>query len=169
MQQAREQPPPAPIDEEQKLAYAGMYLLKKMDLRPEDGGMVFMVVLPPELSPLDEVFQELAVQDLVRLDARRGRWELTKKGLSYLAALIDEAEALVEEFEDDEVGDVLAELRARNLDPFRARFLWGWFDGELDDLVEFQRRRGARPVEPQWALYLRSDDFFRELARELQG
>lgn len=158
-----------PVDDEKKLAYAGIFVLKKMDLSPEDGGMVFPAVLPPELSPLDEVLQDLAVEDLVTLNARKGRWDLTKKGLAYLADLIDEAEALIEEFEEDELPDVIAELRARHLDVFRARFLWGWFDGEFDDLVAFQERRGVSPIERQWALYLRSNEFFQELARELEG
>jgi hypothetical protein len=81
--------------------------------------------------------------------------------------MIDEAEALVAEFDDYEVDDAIRELRARNLDVFRARFLWGWYVGEFDDLVLFQERRGVSPVERLWAFYLMSDAFWTELAREL--
>ena len=55
---------------------------------------------------------------------------------------------------------------SRNLDVFRARFLWGWYSGEFDDLVLFQQRRGVSPVEQFWAFYLTGDDFYRELARD---
>ena len=42
-------------DPEQKKQLASLLLLKKMDLSPDDGGMEFPVVLPSELSPLDEL------------------------------------------------------------------------------------------------------------------
>lgn len=155
------------ITEEQKQTYAGLFLLKKLDLKPENGGLVIPVVLPSELSPLDETLQQLAVDDLISINARKNRYELTEKGIAYLGATIDEAEALVDEFDDDEPEDAIAELRARNLDVFRARFLWGWYEGEFDDLVVFQERRGASPVERMWAFYLMSDAFWNELAREL--
>ena len=156
------------LDDEDKQAYAAMYVLKKMDLRPEDGGLVFPFVLPSDLTPLEEILHQLAVAGLVEVNRKKERWDLTKKGLAYLADLIDEAEDLIAEFEEDELPDVIEELERRNLDVFRARFLWGWFDGEFDDLVEFQRRRGARPIQPLWAYYLTSDEFFAELARELE-
>jgi hypothetical protein len=159
---------PAPaVDDEQKLQYAGIYLLKKLDLKPEDGGLVLPVVLPSDLTPLDEVLQDLALHDLVEINARKERWQITKQGFAHIAALIDEAEGLVEEFEDEELPAVVAELRRRNLDVFRARFLWGWYVGEFDDLVAFQQRRGVKPVERLWAYYLTSDELYAELAREL--
>ena len=156
-----------PISDEQKQTYVGLYLLKKLDLKPEDGGLDLPVVLPSELSPLDETLQQLAVDDLVAINAKKNRYELTPQGIAYLGNAIDEAEALVDEFDDYDVEDAIAELRARNLDVFRARFLWGWYEGEFDDLVLFQERRGASPVERMWAFYLMSDAFWADLAREL--
>jgi hypothetical protein len=160
--------PGAVISDEDKQTYIGLYLLKKLDLKPEDGGIAFPVVLPSELSPLDEPLQQLAVDGHLVINQRKNRWELTKKGLAYLAEHIDEATQLVDEFDDDELPDVLAELRARNLDVFRARFLWGWYEGELDDLVLYQERRGVKPVERLWAFYLTGDELWRDLARELE-
>ncbi|KYG08908.1 hypothetical protein BE21_20890 [Sorangium cellulosum] len=151
------------VSREQKLVYAGIYVLKKMDLKPADGGMEFPIVLPPELSPLEDVLQELVNADLVEVNRRKARFEVTKKGLAYLGEIIDEAEALVDEFDDESLEDAVAELRRRNVDVLRARFLWGWYDGELDDLVLFQQRRGATPVEPWWADYLMSDAFYEAL------
>lgn len=157
------------LDDDAKLRYVGIYLLKKLDLEPKDGGLEIPVVLPPELSPLDEALQHLAVEDLLVIDHKKARWQITKQGLAYLGTLIDEASDLVDEFEEDETEDVVAELRRRNLDPLRARFLWGWYDGELDDLVAFQEQRGARPIERMWAFYLTGDALWVELARDLDG
>ncbi|WP_437507700.1 hypothetical protein [Sorangium sp. So ce1099] len=156
------------VSREQKLVYAGIYVLKKMDLKPADGGMEMPLVLPSELSPLQDVLQELVNADLVEVNRRKARFEITKKGLAYLGEIIDEAEALVDEFDDESLEDAVAELRRRNVDVLRARFLWGWYDGELDDLVLFQQRRGASPVEPWWADYLMSDAFYEALRRDYE-
>jgi hypothetical protein len=156
-----------PLTDEEKQAYVGMWLLKKLDLKPEDGGITLPIVLPSELGTLEETLHQLAVDGLVDLNAKKERYELTKQGIAYLGELIDEAGDLVDEFDDEEMPEVVAELKRRNLDPMRARFLWGWFEGELDDLVRFQEQRGVRPVERMWAFYLTSDDFWRELARDL--
>lgn len=164
-----ERRPDCVITDDEKLTYAGLYILKKMDLKPEDGGIVFPIVLPSELQPIDEVLQHLAVTGHVELNRKKERWDLTKQGIAYLGEHIDEAEDLIDEFEDEEMEDVIAELEERNLDPFRARFLWGWYDGELDDLVLYQERRGVKPVERMWAFYLMSDEFWNDLARELEG
>ena len=42
-------------------------------------------------------------------------------------------------------------------------------EGELDDLVAFQERRGVTPIERLWAFYLMSDEFYAELAKDLNG
>ena len=152
---------------EQKKTYASMVILKKMDLDPEEGGMTFPVVLPSELSPLDELLGDLAVEDLVEINARKERYELTQAGIDYLGRLIDEAEEMIEDLDDLETEEAIEELRKQRRDLFRARFLWGWYEGEFDDLVAFQEQRGVTPVETLWAFYLVSDDFYRELAREL--
>lgn len=156
------------ITDEQKHTYAGLYLLKKLDLEPKDGGIELPVVLPSDLSPLDEALQQLAVDDMIAINAKKNRYELTKQGIAYLGTAIDEAQALVDEFDDYEVEDAIAELRTRNLDVFRARFLWGWYEGEFDDLVQFQERRGVSPVERLWAFYFMSDAFWAELARDVE-
>ena len=87
--------------------------------------------------------------------------------MAYLGGIIDEASDLVDALDDLETHEAVAELRRRGLDVFRARFLWGWFDGEFDDLVLWQERRGLRPVEHLWAFYLTGDAPWNELAREL--
>ena len=161
-------PGPVVVDDETQKLYAGIWVLKKMDLDVKDGGMIFPIKLPSDLSPLEDVLHDLAVRGLVVMNTRKDRYDLTKQGTALLADLIDEAEDLIDEFDDWETEDVIAELRRRNLDPLRARFLWGWFDGEFDDLVTWQQRRGVNPVETLWAYYLTSAEFFQELARELE-
>lgn len=154
------------LDPDLKLQYASIYLLKRMDLKPEDGGLVVPILMPPELAPLEDVMQELVNLDYVAMNKKKERYELTKQGIAYIGELIDEAEALVEEFDELELEEAVAELRRRNLDVFRARFLWGWYDGEFDDLVAFQQRRGVAPVERMWAYYLMSDAFWDALQQD---
>lgn len=155
------------IPEDIKLDLAGLWVLKKMDVAPEDGGMEFPVVLPVAWSPLETVLERLAVQGLVEIDRKHGKYELAQAGLDLLSTAIDEAEAFIEEFDDEEAEDVVRELRRRNLDPLRVRFLWGWYQGELDDLVLFQQRRGTAEVERDWASYLVDDAFYAELSKDL--
>ncbi|HVK83584.1 MAG TPA: hypothetical protein VM513_05725 [Kofleriaceae bacterium] len=160
--------PGAFLDDDTKHAYIALWLLKKLDLKPEDGGMELPVVLPSELSPLDEHLQQLAVDDFIQINAKKGRYELTKKGIAYLGEVIDEASDMVDDLDDLETDEAIAELRAQGRDIFRARFLWGWFEGELDDLVLWQERRGIKPVERLWAFYLTGDELWNELAKELE-
>lgn len=167
MSSALERRPGTAIDDEAKQTYIALWLLKKLDLTGEDGGMEFPVALPAELSPLDEPLQRLAVDDLLQINRKTGRYDLTKKGIAYLGEVIDEASDLVDELDELETEEAITELHARGRDVFRARFLWGWFDGEFDDLVLWQERRGIRPVERLWAFYLTGDELWNALAREL--
>ena len=158
----------SPISEDQKHTLVGLWIMKKMDLDAKEGGMEFPVVLPAELGPLDETLQQLAVEDYLKINPKKGRYELTPKAVTYLGEVIDEAEQMVAQLDDYEKDEAIEELRSRNLDLMRARFLWGWFEGEFDDLVLFQERRGSKPIERMWAFYLTGDDFWRELARDIE-
>lgn len=155
------------IDDETKQSLASVYLMKKLDLKPEDGGMELPVVVPSELGPLDEILQEMAVEDLVVINSKKNRWDLTKQGLAKLRTLIEEAEELYDALDEIEEDDVVAYLASQKLDPVRSRFLWGWYEGELDDLVLWQEQRGVKPVERMWAFYLMGDEFWRELAKDV--
>lgn len=159
----------AVLDEDTKKTYAGLYILKKMDLKPEDGGVKFPIVLPSEIAALEDVLHHLVIEGHCVMNTKKDRYDLTKQGIAYLGRAIDEATDLMDEFDDDELPDVVAELRARNLDPLRARFIWGWYDGEFDDLVQWQEQRGLKPVERMWGFYLMGDDFWAELAKDLEG
>ena len=157
------------IGEEQKQTLVALWLLKKLDVDPKEGGLELPVVLSSELSPLDEYLQQLAVEDYVTINAKKGRYDITKKGIAYLGQVIDEAQEMVDDLEELETEEAVAELQARNLDLMRARFLWGWYEGEFDDMVLFQERRGVQPIERMWAFYLTSDEFFAEIAKDFGG
>lgn len=152
---------------EQRAYYASVYILKRLDLDPKDGGVQLPVVLPHDWYPLEEVIEGMVVQGLVAIARRKGNYELTAQGIDLVGRLIDEAESYIDEFDDAEVEDMLGVLHKRGVDPLRVRFLWGWYDEEFDDLVEFQRIRGMEPVQSNWAEFLLSAEFYANLARDL--
>jgi hypothetical protein len=156
------------VTPEQIATYAGIYVLKLMDLKPADGGIQMPVILDAKLAPLEDVLERLVLQSRLEIDRKRQRYALTKIGIQYIGSLIDEAEGIIHEFEEWETADMVAELRARNLDPLRARFLWGWYQGEFDDLVQFQERRGIEPIEYSWAEFITSPAFYDNLALDLE-
>ena len=159
---------PRSVTDDQRLTYAGIYVLKKMDLKPADGGIKMPVVLDSMQAALEEVLERLVMQGHLEIDRKARSYRITKAGYKYIGALIDEAEAIIDEF--DECGDRRDGRRAaaRNLDPLRARFLWGWYQDEFDDLVQFQERRGIDPVEPYWANFVVSSEFYENLALDLE-
>lgn len=155
--------------EDQKLTYAGIYVLKKIDLKPADGGLELPVLLDGVLGSLEQAVERLVMQGHLQIDRKKQRYAITKSGYAYIASLIEEAEGLIDEFDEWETLDMVHELVDRNLDPLRARFLWGWYQGEFDDLVVFQQRRGLDPVEYEWPAFVVSDAFYEDLERDLAG
>ncbi len=155
------------LSEDQRHTYVGLFVLKMLDLAPEDGGMSMPVLLPSALAPLESSLERLAVEGLVEIDRKRGEYRLTDAGLERLGLHIDEAEGYIEAFDDMEVPQMLAALRQGNVDPMRVRFLWGWYQGEFDDPVVFQQRRGSAEIDPDWAAYIQSDAFFAAIALDL--
>ena len=155
--------------EDIRQTYISFYVLKMLDLDPKEGGVELPVILPSDWSPLEPVIDRLIIDGLVEINQKKGRYQITQRGIDYVGTLIDEAEAYIDEFDDEDVLVMIRELERRHIDPMRVRFLWGWYQGEFDDPVVFQQRRGVVPVEHDWASYLLSDDFFSELARDYAG
>lgn len=152
---------------EQRAYYASVYILKRLDLEPKEGGIELPVVLPHDWYPLEEVLESMVVDGLVAIHRRKGIYALTAQGIDLVGRLIDEAESYIEEFSEQEVEDMVQTLTKRGVDLLRARFLWGWYDEEFDDLVEFQRIRGMEPVQTAWAEFLLGPEFYENLARDL--
>ncbi|MBX7078027.1 MAG: hypothetical protein K1X88_02500 [Nannocystaceae bacterium] len=148
---------------------AGLYLLKKLDLEPADGGLQFPLVLPRELEPIEPVLEQLVIDGLLAMDRKKGQYRLTPAGVDAIGNHIDEAEHYVEEFDGMPVETLVPELLRRRLDPLRVRFLWGWYQNEFDDLLLWQQRRGLAEIEHDWADYLVGDAFWSELLSELQA
>jgi hypothetical protein len=118
------------LSEEKKQAWIELMLLKWMDLAPDEGGKVFPVELPYELDPIQPYLQELRFRGLIEVAAKprgalgalRGKakeefYRLTQAGLDYLGRVIDEAEGIVNVFDDMEVDEIREEAMARGLDP----------------------------------------------------
>lgn len=104
---------------------------------------------------------------LLEIDRKKQRYKLTRAGLDTIAVLIDEIEQIIEEFDEAEIDETIRTLRARGRDVLRVRFLWGWYDGEFDDVVAYQRRRGLHPIEVDWPAFITSPAFFEDLAQDL--
>lgn len=155
------------LDEAQKNYLAGIYVLKKLDLDPKEGGVVIPVLADHRTAPLEPVMDALHMEGLVEIDRKKQAYKLTRAGLDTIAVLIDEIEQIIEEFDEHEPDEVIRTLRRRGLDVLRIRFLWGWYDGEFDDVVAYQRRRGFAEVEPEWAAFITGDAFYDDLAAEL--
>jgi len=155
------------LSEDQRRAYVGLFVLKLLDLAPEDGGMAMPVLLPSALAALEPALERLAVEGVVEIDRKLGEYRLTQLGIERLGVHIDEAEGYIDAFDDMEVPQMLVVLRQRNVDPMRVRFLWGWYQGEYDDPILFQQRRGVAEIETDWAAYIQSDAFYAAIAEDL--
>lgn len=138
--------------------YVGLFVLKLMDIAESEGGMTIPLALPPELVPLRPAIDRLYAEGLITQSRWRGRWQITKLGLDVLGRTIDEAQGYIAEFDDLEVDEMINVLHESGLDPMRVRFLWGWVEGEFDDLV----------YEPGWAESLAEGAFFDDLEAELR-
>ncbi|MEZ4452845.1 MAG: hypothetical protein R3B09_25510 [Nannocystaceae bacterium] len=158
----------SPLSESQRRYYAGLILLKRVDLSADDRSLAIPVLLPAAESAIEGLLEELHLRGLIEIDRKRQIYTLTRRGADEVGALIAEIEGIIDEFDGVPVPKMVRTLRRRNLDPFRARFLWGWYDGELDDPIAYQRRRGFAEVEESWASFILGDELYEDLARDLE-
>ena len=157
------------ISASQKLAFAGIYLLKKLDLAPEDGGIALAATLAEDVAALAPALEQLEQQGFVERGGDPPLYDLTDAGLEHLEALMDEAEALAPPDAELETDDAIHGHEHRGLQSLRERFLWSWYRGVLDDLVAYQRARGLEPLEACWARFLLSDALYEALDRGTEG
>lgn len=156
------------VSDEHKKVYAGMFIMKMLDLPKKDGGIRMEVPLQNELAFIEDVVDMLTLQDFIEIDENQGIYKISDKGYSYIRAIIQEAEDYIREFDDEEVEDMLEELHERNVDTMRVRFLWGLYQGEFDNVEMFQQRRGFTRIDPEWATFITSDAFYNNLALDLE-
>lgn len=156
------------ISAPQKHTFAGIYLLKKLDLPPEDGGVALSSTLAEDVSALAPVLEQLAQQGLVESAGDPPLYALTHAGLEHLDALMDEAEALAPTDAALQTDDAIHAHEHQGLRSLRERFLWSWYRGELDDLVGYQRARALEPLEASWARFLLSDALYDTLGLDAE-
>ena len=119
------------IPADQQEYYAGLWVMKKLDLQPKDGGITLEVPLESQYAFAEPVIDRLTVDGYLSIDEKRGVYAVTDAGRTMTRHIIDEAEGYVTEFDDEETEDMIVQLRRRNIDVFRVRFLWGLYVGEL--------------------------------------
>ncbi len=151
------------ISESHKLTLAGLYLLKKIDLPAEDGGLELSAPLAEDLAALAPALERLEQQGLVERVGEPPAYALTDAGLDHLEGVMEEAEALIPSDAGLDEDDALETHAHRGLRGLRERFLWAWYIGELDDLAAYQRASGRAPIDGHWARFLLADALYESL------
>ena len=140
--------------------YAGMLILKKLDpMAPPEARYDFNIPLEGLDQILEPVLDDLYNRGFVEIDTAKAKYVLTPKGDQYIQTLIDEAEWYISKYQEFEPKTRVAIMKNDGVNLLRARFLWGWYDGEFDDLEAFQEERGITPVRP-WQEFLVSKEFY---------
>ena len=102
-------------------------------------------MLPSELAPFDDILQQLAVDDLIAINAKNGRYELTKQGIAHRSPR-----------DSERLGDLLLdELGIRELPPGRA--------------IDFNRSRSLRHGCSCRAMMRRGNSSDLQLRAECRG
>lgn len=156
------------LSESQRRYYASLILLKRIDLAGDDRSLAIPVLLPASEAAIEGLLDELHLRGMIEIDRKRQIYTLSRRGADEVGTLIAEIEEVIDEFDGVPVPKMVRALRQRGRDPFRVRFLWGWYDGEFDDPVAHQRRRGFAEVDEEWASFILSEDFYADLARDLE-
>ena len=151
------------------MKYAGMYILKTMDPEaPENIHHVYEVPLERDDEILEPVLDDLLYRSLVEIDSKNTCYKITGKGMDYIQQLINETESLLEKYAEMEPRTRLAIMRRDGINLLRARFLWGWYDGEFDDLVEFQHiQEWEGDIQTIWQIFIVSKEFYDALFEEI--
>ncbi len=144
------------------MKYAGMYVLKLIDLPPKEGGHIFEVPLALEDEHLEPVLDDLLFHGLIDIDTVRTCYVLTQDGRNYVDKLIGEVEAYIDKYQEFEPTTKVNLMRRDNINPLRARFLWGLYDGEFDDLNEWQDNWQINPAErvDDWRFVITRKEFY---------
>jgi len=102
------------------MKYAGMYVIKKMDLTPADGGHIFEVPLQGLDEHLEPVLDNLMFNNLIFIDTNRVQYDLTKDGEQYVRSLIDEAEVYIDKYQEFEPTTRVNLMKRDKVNPLRA-------------------------------------------------
>ncbi|MDH4127567.1 MAG: hypothetical protein OEV44_02350 [Spirochaetota bacterium] len=120
------------------MKYAGMYILKKMDIPPSEGGHIFSVPLEGLDVHLEAILDDIMFHNLIEIDSNSTCYKITDDGKEYINKLLDEIEGYIEKYQDFEPVTRVNLMKRDRVNPLRARFLWGLYDGEFDDFNQWQ-------------------------------
>ena len=129
------------------IKYAGMYVLKMLDMPPDQGGHVFEVPLSGPDERIEPVLDDLMFHSLVTIDEQNFRYALTDEGTEYIGKLLDEIEGYIAKYQEFEPTTKVNLMKRDRVNPLRARFLWGLYDGEFDDFKQWQENWNIDPAE----------------------
>ena len=94
--------------------------------------------------------------------------KLCQKGEQYIDSLVQEIESYMDKYEDFEPQTRINLMKRDQIDPLRARFLWGIYDGEFDDLVQWQAQAHSFKPFEDWRQLITSKDFYDFLFQEIK-
>ena len=147
------------------IKYAGIYLLKMMEAEPPP----FQVPLSSQDESLEPILDDLLFRELILIDPEKSAYQISQKGVEYVDSLIDEIEGYIDEYQDFEPATRVNLMKRDHVNPLRARFLWGLYDGEFDDLVEWQDQSQFSPSEIKinWRQIITSKEFYDYLFEDI--
>jgi len=151
------------------LKYAGIYVLKKLDRPPADGGYFFEVPLMGLDEHLEPILDDLLFHDIIEIDVDHARYSLTKEGIQYIDKLIDEIEGYIDKYQEYEPVTRVNLMKRDKINPLRARFLWGLYDGEFDDFDQWQENWNIAPDEKtaDWREIITMKEFYDMLFEDI--
>ncbi len=149
--------------------YAGIYILKKMDISDDSGGHVFEVPLSGIDEHLEPVMDDLLFNDLVKIDTVNICYKISDKGRDYIDSLIDEIEGYIDRYEDFDPQAKVNLMKRDRVNPLRVRFLWGLYDGEFDDFNQWQDNLGITDKIKDWQTIIVKKEFYDILFEEIDN
>lgn len=153
------------------MKYAGLFILEKIDVGPNDGGHNFDVPLMGIDEQLEPILDDLLFHDLLDIDSENTCYTITDKGYKYIKDIIKEAENYLSKYQEFEPTTRVNLMKRDGVNPLRARFLWGLYDGEFIDIKQWQDDRGISLEEQveDWREFITKKEFYDILFEEINN
>ncbi|MDH5681585.1 MAG: hypothetical protein OEZ36_08360 [Spirochaetota bacterium] len=151
------------------MKYAGMYILKRLDLPAEEGGHAFEVPLAGLDEHLEPILDDLMFHNLIEIDENAVRYALSDEGRGYVDKLIVEIEGYIDKYQEFEPTTRVNLMKRDRINPLRARFLWGLYDGEFDDFELWQENWEVPATEKlsDWRDVITKKEFYDMLFEDI--
>ncbi len=153
------------------MKYAGLYILKMVDLPPEEGGHLFEVPLSGLDEQMEPILDDLFFHNLIEIDTDKARYALSQDGSDYVDKIVAEVEDYIDKYQEFDPATKVSLMRRDKMNPLRARFLWGLYDGEFDDFNEWQENWNIDPTQRKedWQDVITSKDFYDMLFEDINN